>query len=261
MKRFGLRNLIIVVAVTLLAVCCINSMEFISSQANSEIDTRKQQQKDVNNQLGDVRQNKTEAISEEEDLEGYMTALQNIKQQSEMTYSELVDLLESYNQEILSYSIAIDDAEELFDEQEELLKYRIRHMYMNSNTSLLDILIDSPDLVSFMEKIELYSVISKYDRELMEDYKNARLDLQFKRSIQLSYARNTQGRVDDTERELEGLEGDRVALELEIAKAKEDIDKLEMLEDELEKESKRLEQEIRDLTAKAEAEAAAKAAA
>jgi len=255
MKTRRAKSVVFIMVTAFLAVCCICRSEFIPSQANSEIDTRKNQQKDISSQIGDIESEIKEITLESAEMERDMEELESVKEQSEMTYNELLELLAVYEEELNAVNAAIDESEELFYEQETLLKARIRHMYMNSNSSALDALTDSNNLLSFLEKIELYSSISRHDRDIMESYKSALYDLEFKRGIQLSMEQDTQAEARVWQMELNELESDRAALELRILQARADIDWLQRREDELEKKSKQLEKEIKDLTAKSSAAA------
>jgi murein DD-endopeptidase MepM/ murein hydrolase activator NlpD len=249
-----MKRSILVIAVALLSVVSVlGGADTLFSEASGEINSKRQQQKDVKSQLGEVKDEIKEAVSESEELERSRQELLLIKSQNEMTYNELLELLNVYRAEIDMANQALGEAEARFDEQEGLLKARIRHMYINSNNSALDVLIESKDLLSFMDKIELYSAISSHDREIMENYRNAQLDLEFKRGVQLTLEQDTQLLADDQQRLLDGLEEDRTALEQKIASAEEVIGRLEKQEDELEKKSAQLEKEIKKLTAKSSA--------
>jgi len=259
MFRSKVKIAVFVLAAAFVILVAINCSEVIPSLANSDINNRRQEQKDVNSQLGEVREEMDDAVTERKELERLMNELENLKEQSEMTYDELLDLLDAYNGEIDTANGAIEESERLFAEQEELLKARVRHMYMHSNTSSLDVLVESEDLVSFMEKMELYSAISRHDKDILENYKSALMDWEYKRGVQLTNAKDTREKADDQEKQLEGLEEDRTDLERRIWNARRDIDRLNRQEDELEKKSKQLEKEIKELTDKQNA--AAKAAA
>ena len=56
--------------------------------------------------------------------------------------------------------------------QYESMMLRIKYMYENGNTNLLEILFSSNGLVEFVSNAEYVSQINKYDRELLTNYAN-----------------------------------------------------------------------------------------
>ena len=234
---------------------------FPAAAANSPIDSKREERKEVQDKLGDVRQQIDENEDGNELLENERKEIDARKDASEMEYNELTDLLHMYEELIGESDLALVEAENNYNNQRELLLARVRNMYMNSESSSIEALLSSKDLTSFMEKLELFSVISGHDNEILEDFRNAQTDLEFKRSRQIDVAERTGDMAAVQLREMDELSLSREELVNKIDAMQSKIDHLMALEDELEDESKRLEKEINDLVAKAEAEAAAKAAA
>jgi len=134
-------------------------------------------------------------------------------------------------------------------------------MYMNSDGSAIEALLSSRDVTSFMEKLELFSLISSHDNEILDNYKYARADVEYKKAMQEAVAEQTGEMAAAQRREADTLELSRQELEDRIGSLQAKIERLCALEDELEAQSVKLEKEIKELVAKAEAEAAAAKAA
>ena len=226
------------------------------SGSKSALDSKKQEQKAVQNQLGDVRQERAETVDENLELQDEWAQLEELQEQTELSYQDLEAQLQYYLDEIESANKAFDEAEQLCFEQKEKFQSRVRSMYMNANGSTLEMLIESDDLNSLMEKIKLYSIISNHDHEALEDYKLALADLDYKRSVQMAVAKETGEQVDAQALKIEELALSREELENRISALQNEIDNFDKLEKELSNQSKKLESEIQELTKKAQEAAA-----
>ncbi|MDR3120859.1 MAG: hypothetical protein LBU58_05945, partial [Clostridiales bacterium] len=256
MKHYTKRCLVL-----LLAAAVVFSGGSGAFGTGAAIDSKKQEQRGVDEQLGGVRQERQENLGESERLQEEKAALEGVKAESEMTYNELVERLRYYETELDNVNRACVEAEENCLAQRERMLSRVRGMYMNTDGSTLESLLASSDITSFMEKVELFSVISDHDGEVLEDYKAALADMEYKRAIQASLAQETEGKVNVQQRAIEELSLTREELISRLSGLQTKIERLDSLEGELEDQSKKLESEIRELTKKAEAEAAAAAAA
>jgi murein DD-endopeptidase MepM/ murein hydrolase activator NlpD len=227
-----------------------------STGTNAAIDAKREERKGVESELGELRTQIDANESENAELENALRELIGERDASEMEYNDLVELLRLYGEMIARTEKALENAENHCDEQRELMKSRVRNMYMNSDGSAIETLLSSRDITSFMEKLELFSVISGHDNEVLENYKAARADVEYKRSIQTSIAEKTGEKAVWQRMELEDLNVSRQELEAKVADLQSTIEQLISLEDELEAQSAKLEEEIKQLVAKAEAEAA-----
>lgn len=62
----------------------------------------------------------------------------------------------------------------------EAMKDRIKFMYEGGSASLLEILFSSEDMGDFLNKAEYVNVISEYDREMLNEFQEARLEVEKK---------------------------------------------------------------------------------
>jgi murein DD-endopeptidase MepM/ murein hydrolase activator NlpD len=231
-----------------------------ASATGAAIDQKKQEQAQVRNRLSDVQAEMQENMGENEQLTEEKEALDGLKATSELTHSELVEKLRYYEAQIESANRAYEDATALCAEQAELFKSRVRSMYMDSSGNALELLLESKDITSFLEKLELYSVISEHDKDVLEDYKSALADVDYKRSMQMAAAEETGAMAAAQRQAIDELDLSRAELEARLDSLQGKIDQLDGLEDELQRQSEKLEGEIRALEEKAAAEAAARAA-
>ena len=225
----------------------------IVTEAKSELDTKKQEQKNVKSKLDEVQAEKKETLNESADLLESKTELEDLKAQSEMTYNELADQLSFYQTEIENVTKSYEDAERQCVEQKDILKSRIRNMYMNADGTVLEMLMESRGLTDVMEKIELYTMVSSHDNEVLENYKTSVADLEYKREMQMVIEEETKEKVREQQEKIDALNLTRAQIEEKINDLQIEIDKLEKLEEELLGQSKKIETEIKKLTEKSKA--------
>ena len=60
------------------------------------------------------------------------------------------------------------------------MKDRIKFMYEGGSASLLEILFSSEDMGDFLNRAEYVTVISDYDREMLDEFQEARLEVEKK---------------------------------------------------------------------------------
>jgi len=243
-------------AALLLAAAVVLACGAPVAGTGAAIDAKKDESKDIDDTLGDVRRRIYENRGENEQLIDEQRELDIQKAAEDAEYEALAGLLRQYEEQIYQADLAYEEAVRNCGEQRELLTARVRSMYMNDGETVLESLLSSKDITGFLEIIELFSTISSHDNEILEDYKLSLADVEYKRSIQISLAEQTGERVGEQRRAVDELNLSKAELEDKIQKLQYAIDTLESYEDKLEEQSLILEEEIRGLVAKAEAEAA-----
>lgn len=97
------------------------------------------------------------------ELDALSAELDGIISQISETSSEL---------EATKTSLSIAKGEE--EAQYESMKLRIKYMYENGNTSMLEMLFSSTCMAEFLNRAEFYSSITEYDRALLEELTTTR---------------------------------------------------------------------------------------
>ncbi|MDD2979495.1 MAG: peptidoglycan DD-metalloendopeptidase family protein [Hespellia sp.] len=90
-------------------------------------------------------------------------------------------------------------------EQYESMKKRIKYMYENGNTHLIEVLLDSKDISDFLNKAEYVTQISEYDRNMLVQFQELRKSIEEQEAqLQSEYA------------ELESLQNELVGKQQEV---------------------------------------------
>jgi len=118
----------------------------------------------------------------------YASSVNELEQETSDLQNQLNDLndqLNSLSGEIESLVTQIDETDKEIkqteldlaaarlsqDSQYEAMKMRIKYMYENGNTSLLEFICSAESMSEFLNNTEFVSAITEYDREMMESLK------------------------------------------------------------------------------------------
>jgi len=234
-KRFS----IVLILVMLLSTA-------MSSTADKLSDTKKQKET-VNNKINSISSQKKQeekklksAIEEKK----YITEVENAKNAE---YKKLVAEKESLEKEIEEIQKSIDETLEEYKEQEELFKVRLKVMYENSSYGKTNTILKSKNLTDFFARLKYMQAISKKDKELIEDIKKAKADIEYKKSLKEKLKLEKENMIDTKKKQIENLKASRSDVEEEIREINNKLKKLEEQEDELIKKSKELENQIKSL--------------
>lgn len=107
-------------------------------------------------------------------LQAYIDQLDRQVNSLSSQISEMEKKIEEKNQEIEAKKEELAQAEARVDEQYEMMKKRICYMYENGGQSFLDLLLESGSIVDMLSRAEYAMNISAYDRQMMENLKQAR---------------------------------------------------------------------------------------
>jgi len=144
----------------------------------------------------------------------------------------------------------VQNDEKNYEHQQETFKARIKVMYENSNSTVLDALIQSKNLVDFLEKIQYMSLIFKNDSTIIDDLSQAKQDVEFKKQMQVAAKQKLEDRASDKQGRISELKVSRAVLEQKISESQDELKKLGKQEDELIAESNRLAGVIKNLSTK-----------
>ena len=115
---------------------------------------------------------------------------------------DLVDLLVEYealqqdmkNQEkkIDQAGKDLEDAEEKEKQQYEDMKLRIKYMYENGDTQMIDLIFNSKSITDFLNKAEYITELSQYDRDMLNKMKKTKEKIASAKSTLVTEKKNLQ---------------------------------------------------------------------
>ena len=161
-------------AAVFMAVCLLGAMPVAVWAADtadglessiSDSETKKQELEKKNAELSQVLEEAKQNAEDQEALhQAYQDKIDVLDQQIEEAYAQVSQL----NEEINDLQSQISNREGSIEKNTELLKERIRAIYMAGETSTLDIILGATDFNDFLDKASLLKTISDHDTKLIE---------------------------------------------------------------------------------------------
>lgn len=119
---------------------------------------------------------KTVDILEDEasGLESELSDLEKELKTLDKELNQIMSKIKTTNSELKKVREDLAIAKGLEAAQYESMMTRIKYMYENGNTSMLEMLFSSKCIAEFVSKAEYFSAITDYDRKLLEEYNENR---------------------------------------------------------------------------------------
>jgi murein DD-endopeptidase MepM/ murein hydrolase activator NlpD len=229
-------------------LCVTFLLVFSYSAIADELSEAKEEKKKIDNQLSDITQQKKQEISETQKLEQEKKSILDKENKENQEYNELINEIEELNRILEELDKSIEEAEKNYQHQLELFQARLRAMYVNSNETVLDILLQSKNITDFLERLELISLISKRDKQIIQDLSLAKQEVEYKRQLREEEKIETQKVAQEKKNRLDSLITSRSELERQIQENKNRIATLEKREKELLEKSKEMTSLIQSLS-------------
>ena len=102
--------------------------------------------------------------------------LDSIMEKMQKTQQDLSDK----EQEINVAETDLVEAKAKENDQYESMKLRIKYMYENNNTELIEILVTSKSMSELLNKIEYIQQVTEYDRNMLKEFQKIREDIEKK---------------------------------------------------------------------------------
>lgn len=163
-RHYNRKGILAVVLVGALGISCYHPvLASVIKNAESKKNQAQENLDEINNQISNIHaaQNSLQAEMNKYDNE-LMTLLTDM--------SLLEEDMETQQAEIEEADAALNVAKAEEESQYNAMKQRIQYMYENGNQSFLTTLIESDNIVEFMNRVEYISEVYQYDRDLLTDY-------------------------------------------------------------------------------------------
>ncbi|NLD49452.1 MAG: peptidoglycan DD-metalloendopeptidase family protein [Clostridiaceae bacterium] len=208
------------------------------------------QKNTVDKKITDVSKQKKSEENKLKSVKSEKEEILSAQQQENKEYNTLLNEVNELNKSLKELDDAINQSEQEYNKQLELFKSRIRIMYENGNTTYIEMLAESENIVDFYGRMEVLTAISKNDKELVEELVKAKNDIEYKRTLTADKKDQIQSKANESLRTLDQLKVSRAELDKEIRNINSKLEKLEKEEDALIKKSKDLISQIKNLQTK-----------
>lgn len=142
----------------------------VIKEKEQEIDKAKEEKKQLQSNLTDVKKLKEQLEKSKADLTAYVQELDADLTAIQEKINELNDLITKKEQEIKDKTAELEEAQRVQQEQYEAMKTRIKFMYERGDTIYMELLFSSSSFGDMLNKADYIQMLSEYDRNLLDQY-------------------------------------------------------------------------------------------
>lgn len=167
-KRF-----ITVIMLTLFAISSTFAYADELKEKQKQLNETKKNIENLKDKIEDVKDKQEDVEKEINNLNAKIEKLQNNIERLDNQIIETRRNVKQLNQEIKKL-------EEEFEEQQELYRERIKVMYMNGPTSILEVLFESQSFADFIGRAEIIKAIVENDRNILQSIYEKKVEIENK---------------------------------------------------------------------------------
>ena len=163
MRKSKVLSFVLVAALAVTAIP-INAFGTVNDEKNklSDLQNQKQQAQNENNKL---QKSKSDAQEYIQSVDKKLTNLATEMYKTNQKLSKTEDKISKTQKELNNAQVSIN-------EQYEDMKLRIKYMYENGDTQMIDLIFNSKSITDFLNKAEYITELSQYDRDMLNEKKN-----------------------------------------------------------------------------------------
>ncbi len=169
MNRLWKKNMAMVL-VSLFLVAAMSVSVVYAQTTQEKIDQAEKEKKDTENKLDNANQNIDSLKGSQNALKGQLNNLNEQLEQVGDNLNQLESQISSKQQDILQTQAALEEAQQVEQEQYELMKARIKFLYEQGESSYLELLLTSKNLGDILNRAEYISEVNLYDQQLLQEY-------------------------------------------------------------------------------------------
>lgn len=151
-----------------------------ASATQKKITEAEQQKTETQSNLNASQDKISSLEAKKGDLEAYLTELNQQLTDLSKNLSDLQEKSDAKQAELQQIEEELNDAKARREEQYESMKLRIQYMYENGNDSYMTMLTEAKDFTDFLNKAENIMQLTKYDRKMLDLYKETQQEIEEK---------------------------------------------------------------------------------
>ena len=248
MKKMVLTRIITVaVLVAIFFTSNIGVYSVTLEEIEKKIDAVENQKGDIKDKLGNIADRKKHVSNITESKKAELSELEK-KKQNNLSEKELIlkDIEHMYDM-ILNMEETIQKTQEEYDKKRELFEERVKVMYQYSDYSIFQILLESDNILDFINRVYLMGTLLRNDYALMDEVEALQRDLEHKKSMQEIACKDKEAVLAEKEQVLNMLEEEHKSIEAQYIQSRKELDSILKEEDKLLQKSKEIEQELKKL--------------
>lgn len=148
------------------------SVSAYAQTTQEKIDQAEQEKKDTENKLDNTNQNIDSLKGSQNALKGQLNNLNEQLEQVGDNLNELESQIAIKQTDIVQTQAALEEAQQVEQEQYDLMKARIKFLYEQGESSYLELLLTSKNLGDILNRAEYISEVNLYDQQLLQEYQS-----------------------------------------------------------------------------------------
>ncbi|MDR3224827.1 MAG: peptidoglycan DD-metalloendopeptidase family protein [Clostridiales Family XIII bacterium] len=236
------RKRIAISLIVILALIFVSASSYADEK--SELESKL---KNANQSVKDAKQEYQDRSAKEQSLAKKISDLEAAILNTENELKDVREDIKKNNKKIDTVTIEVNRFEAEVGTQNSELMDRLRMMYTAGDSSILEVLLNSEDIVDFLSNLDMIQKIHAQDAKLLDEL-NAKLDAVAQKKAELIQIKEMLNQHKEAEKQKKAKLAEEKK-ELAAAKAKAHADATEALKDLelMEQASKSIEKELKDL--------------
>lgn len=199
-------------------------------QVNNELSKLQQEQKTLNSQLNQSKENKAYYDSVIKDGQKQVTTASS---QAESVGADVDRIINEIN-----------ELDQNYKDKTELFKTRMRVLYQNMSQSSLEVLIESKSFSEFLSRLELLALVKANDEKLIKEISMAKENTEVKKQEKLQKLNEKIAELEKLNSKLAKDKTSRAKVLTDLETQQESLKRAEKREDDLIAQSKKLEKDL-----------------
>ena len=254
-RKLNIRLIIAVLTVLLALTVCVTAPDVYADEesqgdtgSSQSADQLRSSLSDVQNSLNTAQGEYDKAAADLKALESQIATLEAQIKQTEGDIATLQAQIDDYHAQLDDLTKQIAELDKEVADQTDALNQRLRVMYMTGDDSMLSVLLGSTDLVDFMSNLDMVRRVHESDQAFLADLESKLNQVEQKKAEVQDIEAKLQEQQDTLQARKDQLDSDnaKLAVAKKSAQAIRDAAAAEVTR--LEQESKRIEQELVNMT-------------
>lgn len=155
----------------------VSAFPAYGATTQEQIGEKQQQKQQAESSLESTQERIDELEAQKGKSEAYLTELSRQLTDLSGSMQELQQEYTDKQTELTQVQQELEEAKAREEKQYEAMKVRIKFMYEHSQTGALEMLFSADSFMDFLNRADNISEITKYDREMLEDYEATRQEV------------------------------------------------------------------------------------
>ena len=183
MRKSKVLSFVLVAALAVTAIP-INAFGTVSDEKNKLSDLMKHKQQ-AHVEINNLQKSKSDAQEYIQSVDKKLTNLATEMYKTNQKLSKTEGKISKTQKEL-------DNAQVSINEQYEDMKLRIKYMYENGDTQMIDLIFNSKSITDFLNKAEYITELSQYDRDMLNKMKKTKEKIASAKSTLVTEKKNLQ---------------------------------------------------------------------